>query len=127
MMFFNMVSRKACQLYNVHGQFKRQSHIILDRAQKFTVVHLTSLNLLIAAKVEGCTTSGRIKNYEKALGISDKRYAVVIKRDIDETRVNLYNPEWIKCWNNNMDIQPCLDYFGIITCLLYTSPSPRDS
>ena len=66
--------------------------------------------LLIAAKVEGYDTNERIKNYEKALGISDKRYAVIIRRDVDETRVNLYNPEWIKCWNGNMDIQPCLDY-----------------
>ena len=35
--------------------------------------------LLIAAKVEGYTTNERIKNYEKALGISDKRYAVIIR------------------------------------------------
>ena len=40
---------------------------------------------------------------------------MVLRRGVDETRVNLYNPEWIKCWNGNMDIQPCLDYFGIIT------------
>ena len=57
----------------------------------------------------------KITNYEKALSISPKRYSVVVKRDIDEIYVNMYNPEWIMCWDGNMDIQPCLDFFGIIT------------
>ena len=38
-----------------------------------------------------------------------------LERDIDEILINNYNPEWIKAWNGNMDIQPCFDYFGIIT------------
>ena len=71
--------------------------------------------ILVEAKVYGDSPSKRIKNYEDALSIAPKRYSVVVKRDINEIRVNLYNPEWIKCWNGNMDIQPCLDYFGIIT------------
>ena len=71
--------------------------------------------ILVEAKVNGDTPLKRIQNYEEALSIALKRYSVVVKRDINEIRVNLYNPEWIKCWNGNMDIQPCLDYFGIIT------------
>ena len=71
--------------------------------------------ILVEAKVDGDSPLKRIENYEDALSIAPKRYSVVVKRDINEIRVNLYNPEWIKCWNGNMDIQPCLDYFGIIT------------
>ena len=46
-----------------------------------------------------------------------KRYGstVLLKRDIDEVQVNNYNPEWIEAWNANLDIQPVLDYFGLIT------------
>ena len=51
--------------------------------------------ILLAARVEGDNAEQRIRNYENALSISDKRYAVVVKRDVDELRVNLYNPEWI--------------------------------
>ena len=29
--------------------------------------------------------------------------------------VNNYNPEWIRAWNGNMDIQLCLDFFAICT------------
>ena len=57
----------------------------------------------------------RNENYEKALSLSSKGYTVWIKRDIDEININNYNPEWIKAWNSNMDIQPCEDYFAVIT------------
>ena len=40
---------------------------------------------------------------------------VLLKRDVDETRVNNYNPEWALCWNANHDIQPAFDYFAVIT------------
>ena len=29
--------------------------------------------------------------------------------------VNNYTPEWLNAWDTNMDIQVCLDYYGIIT------------
>lgn len=29
--------------------------------------------------------------------------------------INNYNPEWIKAWNANMDMQICLDYYAVIT------------
>ena len=40
---------------------------------------------------------------------------VLLKRDVDETRVNNYNPEWAISWNANHDIQPVLDFFAVIT------------
>ena len=34
---------------------------------------------------------------------------------LDEIFVNHYNPEWLVAWNSNLDIQPVMDYFAIIT------------
>ena len=40
---------------------------------------------------------------------------VLLKRDVDETRVNNYNSEWALSWNANHDLQPTLDFFAVIT------------
>ena len=40
---------------------------------------------------------------------------MLLKRDIDETRVNNYNSEWAIPWDANPDIQPVLDFFAVIT------------
>ena len=40
---------------------------------------------------------------------------MLLKRDVDEIYVNNYNPEWLEAWNANLDIQPVLDYFAVIT------------
>ena len=53
--------------------------------------------------------------YYKALSVTSKGTVIVLKRTVDEIYVNNYNPEWIKAWNGNMDLQVCLDYFAIIT------------
>ena len=55
------------------------------------------------------------RNYYKSLCISNNGYKIVIKRDLDETMVNNYNPEFIKAWNGNCDLQICLDHFAIVT------------
>ena len=41
--------------------------------------------------------------------------AVLLQRDVDEIYVNNYNPEWLINWNANLDIQPVLDFFAVIT------------
>ena len=53
--------------------------------------------------------------YIKALSVSKVGYKVVQRRDLDEIYVNSYNVEWIRAWNANMDLQVCLDFFGVIT------------
>ena len=55
------------------------------------------------------------EDYIKALSTSKMGYAVVLQRDIDEIYVNSYNPEWIRAWNANIDVQIALDFFSIIT------------
>ena len=40
---------------------------------------------------------------------------VLLQRDVNEIFINNYNPEWLINWNANLDIQPVLDFFGVIT------------
>ena len=53
--------------------------------------------------------------YENALTYSKKGYSVILERDVNEMFINSYNPEWARAWNGNTDIQPCFDYFAVIT------------
>ena len=46
---------------------------------------------------------------------SRKGINVILARDIDELHVNNYNPEWLEAWDGNIDIQPCSDFFAVIT------------
>ena len=54
-------------------------------------------------------------DYLEALSMSKTGYTVVLARDIDELNINPFNIEWITAWNGNMDIQPCLDFFAVIS------------
>ena len=71
--------------------------------------------LLEVANVEANIDGNRIPKYEEALSISKSGFSIVYKRDISEIYVNTYNKEWITAWDGNIDIQPCFDYFGVIT------------
>ena len=71
--------------------------------------------ILRASDIEGDTFGERNTNYENALRISTKGYSVHLKRDVCELYINNYNPEWIKCWSGNMDIQIYLDFFAVLT------------
>ena len=62
-----------------------------------------------------CKTLPILDQYEEALSVNKKGYTIHYKRDVDETMVNTYNPEWIVAWNGNIDFQLCLDYFAVIT------------
>ena len=75
------------------------------------------LDLVISrAGIPGKNFEDRNEMYEYYLSVSLSRgYRVLIKRDIDEIMTNNYNPEWLKCWNANMDMQFCGDYFAVIT------------
>ena len=54
--------------------------------------------------------------YLNALKSSVKQgYMILLERDIDEGYINAFNPEWLEAWGGNMDLQPCLDYFAVIT------------
>ena len=55
------------------------------------------------------------KDYVAALQWSNRGYSVVYARDIDELYINNYNEDWMRAWNGNLDIQPCLDYYAVST------------
>ena len=55
------------------------------------------------------------EEYMEALKYSKAGYNVILKRDLDELYVNSYNPEWIRAWNGNIDVQICLDFFAVLT------------
>ena len=54
-------------------------------------------------------------DYLTALGNSNSGYKVILARDIDETMINPFNPEMLRAWNGNMDLQPVLDFFAVVT------------
>ena len=56
-----------------------------------------------------------VDEYKEALKWSYKQYTVTLRRNIEERFINNYNKEWIKAWNGNMDLQICLDFYGVIT------------
>ena len=54
--------------------------------------------------------------YKKAIAHSVTRgHCILLQRDIDEGYINAFNPEWLDAWGGNVDLQPCLDYFAVIT------------
>ena len=63
-----------------------------------------------------CKHAGvKFDDYLTALGHSSSGYKVILTRDIDETMINPYNTEMIRAWNGNMDLQPVLDFFAVVT------------
>ena len=53
--------------------------------------------------------------YVEALKTTNRGYSVVFQRDIDEIYINPYNVEWMRAWDANLDLQPVLDFFAVIT------------
>ena len=56
-----------------------------------------------------------LEEYENALSFTNVGYKIVHERDVTEIYINTYNKEWIRAWNGNMDMSPCLDYHAVIT------------
>ena len=53
--------------------------------------------------------------YHYALSVCKSGTKVVLRRDLKDIFVNNFNAHWMLAWDGNMDIQPCLDYFSVIT------------
>ena len=65
--------------------------------------------------------------FEKCLAILAKRNTPYLKRRVKDQWVNNYNPDLIRCWNGNMDIQYILDPFAAtIYMLSYLTKSERE-
>ena len=67
-------------------------------------------------QLAGLKTEDDFEMYVQALETSKGGYSIILERDIDEEMfVNSYNPEWVRAWNGNTDLQICLDYYAVIT------------
>ena len=56
--------------------------------------------------------------YYAALGTSEQGKILILKRTVKERNINNYNPEWLKAWNANMDIQIAFDPYAVITYII---------
>ena len=54
-------------------------------------------------------------DYYDALKASRMGNKIVLKRTPKEIWINNFNPEWLRAWNGNMDIQVCADIFAVVT------------
>ena len=56
--------------------------------------------------------------YYLALSTSETGKILISKRSVKERNINNYNPEWLKAWNANMDIQIAFDPYAVITYII---------
>ena len=96
---------------------KEKLELIMSKFDKQSEIPGDDHNDCKAARIEeACKLAGvKYDDYIAALGVTGLGYAVVQSRDVDEIYVNSYNPEWIRAWDANLDIQVVLDYFAVIT------------
>ena len=71
--------------------------------------HLFPINLQASREIL------RSAVYHYALSVCKCGTKVVLRRELKDIFVNNYNAHWMISWDGNMDIQPCLDYFSVIT------------
>ena len=71
--------------------------------------------LLEVAEVPGKDFEEKYEAYKGALSITQRGYEIILTRDTDEIFINNYNPEYLRAWDANIDVQVTLDYFAVIT------------
>ncbi|XP_069122503.1 uncharacterized protein [Argopecten irradians] len=65
--------------------------------------------------------------FEQACNTLTKKTNVVLKRDVNETWTNQYNPHLLLCWNANMDIQYITDAYACVVYIVsYISKAERE-
>ena len=55
------------------------------------------------------------KEYEEAISTTAQGNVIILERKVKEVWTNTYNPDWLKCWNGNMDIQLAHDPYAVLT------------
>ena len=55
------------------------------------------------------------KQYHNFLSVTVKGSMMIYKRDIQDVYTNNYNPEMLKAWDANMDIQLVHDPYAVTT------------
>lgn len=66
-------------------------------------------------------------DFVNAMNILAKKETVILEREPDECWVNAYNPELLRAWNANMDIQYITDPFSCVMYIVsYITKSERE-
>ncbi|XP_038063129.1 uncharacterized protein LOC119733831 [Patiria miniata] len=66
-------------------------------------------------------------DFEKANDLLSTKTSIIMKRDPQDVWVNQYNPDLIRCWNANMDIQYICDEYACAAYVVsYMSKSERE-
>ena len=54
--------------------------------------------------------------YIESFSIATRKPSVILKRDVQSTWINQYNPDLLRAWNANIDVQYILDPYS---CIMY--------
>ncbi|XP_071176421.1 uncharacterized protein [Mytilus edulis] len=82
--------------------------------------NITTQNLFQAA---GITQ----QEFEDASNILTKRNSVTLQRSPSDVWINQYNPDLLRCWNANMDIQFITDVYACVVYIIsYISKAERE-
>ncbi|CAG2194871.1 unnamed protein product [Mytilus edulis] len=82
--------------------------------------NITTENLFAAA---GITQ----QEFEDASNILTKRSSVTMKRTPSDSWINQYNPDLLRCWNANMDLQFITDVYACVVYIIsYISKAERE-
>ena len=95
--------QKIMQEYNKKNESK----------EEYAMNHEVRIKKLLS--LVGLITEEDFKLYIDAVKMNSGGYSIILTRDIDEVFFNSYNPEWTLAWNENTDIQLCLNFFTVIT------------
>jgi hypothetical protein len=105
-------------------QMKSNAQNILKRLwdviQNANLQNITSQNLFTAA---GITQ----RKFEDASNILTKRTNIMLRRKPSDIWINQYNPDLLKYWNANMDIQCITDAYSCVMYIIsYISKAERE-
>ncbi|XP_071153509.1 uncharacterized protein [Mytilus edulis] len=112
-------------------QLKKPPQQLKDHAQ--SVLH--NLWTIINNENLGDITTDRLfaaagitqKDLEDASNILTKRNTVTLKRSPSDLWINQYNPDLLRCWNANMDIQFITDAYSCVMYIIsYISKAERE-
>ena len=66
-------------------------------------------------------------DFEEANDVLTKKVNIVLKREPQDAWVNHYNPDLVRCWNVNMDIQYITDVYACVCYVIsYMSKAERE-
>lgn len=64
---------------------------------------------------------------DEACSTLTKKTSVTLKRQVQDVWINQYNPDLLRCWNANIDIQYIVDAYSCVVYIIsYISKAERE-